>query len=212
MMPYLKQIYHEDFFKQWGIRNNEYVQSAKAIVDLIYERFSPGRVVDFGCGCGVYTHFLQKKGVQVLALDGVIPPKEESYPIAIELVDLTVPFENRWGDFDLGLCFEVAEHIPRCFDEVFLRNLTQFSDTLLLSCAPPNQEGTFHVNLQPKRYWVQKLSQMDFIYDRTGTGKLQETFKARKPRFRWMCDQISVYRRIRSREGVEKCLPFKIRL
>ena len=60
----------------------------------------------------------------------------------------TRPFENLWGAFDLALCLDVGEHIPESRVGVFLDNITQFADTLLLACASPGQGGHHHVNEQ----------------------------------------------------------------
>ena len=111
-MPDLHKIYDRRFFEDWGPRNKDYVDSARMIVDTLCEELKPKKIVDFGCGCGVYTHFFQGRGVQVTAIDGVTPPIEECYPVQIELRDITEPFMNKWGAFDFALCLEVAEHIP----------------------------------------------------------------------------------------------------
>ncbi len=194
-MPDLERIYDEGFFAEWGRQNRDYVESARVIADVLFQRFEPRRLVDLGCGCGVYSHFFSYKGVDVLAIDGVRPPAEHSFGMEIELRDLTVPFDNVWGGFDLALCLDVGEHIPEHQSETFLANLARFSDTLLLACAPPGQRGHHHVNEQPKRYWIQRLSEHGFAYDRKHTGELCETFKVTRPPLMWMWEHISVYQR-----------------
>lgn len=194
-MPDLDSIYDRAFFEEWGRNNRAYVESASKITDVLWEHFRPKRLVDLGCGCGVYSELFRRKGAEVVAIDGVLPPREESFPVPIELRDLTAAFENEWGEFDLALCLEVAEHIPERLVDPFLRNIARFSDTLVLSCAPPNQGGKHHVNEQPKRYWVRRLADRGFAYNRKRTGVFLEKFKAEKIPHMWMCQQLSVYER-----------------
>lgn len=197
MMPGLAEIYDPAFFKEWGKSNEPYVSSAEKIVEIITRFEKPERIVDIGCGCGVYAHFFRKRGVEVVAIDGVRPPPEESFEGPVEKRDLTEPFENIWGSFDMAVCFEVAEHIPEELCTPFLDNITRLSDRLLLSAAPFDQGGHHHVNEQPKRYWIARLKGHGFLYDRKRTGALMETFKIEKPAFMWMCEQISVYEKAR---------------
>ncbi|MFH1724178.1 MAG: methyltransferase domain-containing protein [Elusimicrobiota bacterium] len=196
-MSELASVYDRDFFREWGRNNAAYVASAKLITEVLLRHLSARRIVDVGCGCGVYGHFFRERGVAVVSIDGVRPPPEESFPGEIEIRDLTVPFDNVWGAFDLALCFEVAEHIPERLCEPFLENLARFSDTLLLSAAPPNQGGRHHVNEQPKRYWVEKLARHGLAYNRKRTGVLLEVFKREKPPHMWMCQQVCLYERVR---------------
>lgn len=195
-MENLEQIYDRAFFSEWGSKNQQYVATAQYITGILHRELRPRRLIDIGCGCGVYSHFFRELGVEVVALDCVVAPAEYAYEGPVELCDLTKSFTNTWGEFDLGLCLEVAEHIPAEFCDIFLENITQLSDTLVLSCAPPYQGGHHHVNEQPKRYWREKLSRRGFAYNRKRTGTLSETFKADKPELMWMCQQISVYERV----------------
>ena len=191
----LARIYDPDFFAQWGRRNAAYVESARVIAEELYARFQPRRLVDLGCGCGVYAHWFQMLGVEVLAIDGVQPPADLAFGLPIQIRDLTVPFENPWGPFDLALCLDVGEHIPVAQCDQFLSTITMFADTLLLACAPPGQGGHQHVNEQPKRWWIRRLAAKGFDYDRRATGRLCEAFKRLRPPLMWMWEHISVYRK-----------------
>lgn len=215
MMPDLDRIYDADFFRDWGPRNDLYMTGAQRIVDLLWDTYRPARLIDLGCGCGVYADAFRRKGAEVVAVDGVRPPPEESFPGPIEVRDLTAPFSNPWGKFDMALCLEVAEHIPEPFSETFLANITQFSDRLLMSAAQPGQGGHHHVNEQPKRYWVQKLARHGFAYNRPATGRLQEAFKAayKLPLpMGWMGAHISVYELMDRDFPLKDELPFGTRV
>ena len=195
MMPNLAAIYDAAFYAEWGKGHELYVRTAEVITDALIAELRPKRIADIGSGCGVYAHFFAGKGVPVFALDGVQPPSEHSFTVSTHLQDLTVPFENSWGNFDFALCLEVAEHIPESLADVFLDNLIRFSDTIVLSAAPPHQGGHHHVNEQPKRYWVSRLAQRGYIYDRPRTGRIVNAVCAVRPPYMWMAQQLSVYKK-----------------
>jgi hypothetical protein len=64
--------------------------------------------------------------------------------------------------FDICLSLEVAEHIPKEFADVFIKNLVNASDIIIFSAAIPGQGGTNHVNLQYPNYWSAKFREMGF--------------------------------------------------
>jgi hypothetical protein len=209
MMSDLDRIYDGAFFKEWGPAHGKYVRSAEIITQVLHDVFAPKRLIDLGCGCGVYGHFFGQKGVAVISVDGVRPPVTEAYPPPVHVQDLTVPFENIWGPFDAALCLEVAEHIPETLLPPFLANITQFSDRLILSAAPPGQGGHHHVNEQPRRYWVDQLAQVGFGYNRKQTGRVFETLNAIKLPYMWMAGHIGIYDRIVD-PNVKMNLPFDV--
>ncbi len=210
MMPDLDRIYGHAFFAEWGPGHAKYVESAERIVAVLHDQLRPKRLVDLGAGCGVYAHLFAQKGVEILALDGVTPPAEHVYPIPFVKRDLTTPFANIWGAFDLALCLEVAEHIPEPLADAFLDNALRFSDRLVLSAAQPNQGGHHHVNERPKRYWVAKPAAKGFAYDRRATGRLLTAMTAARPPYMWMVEQISVYDRVKTPPKTNNRLPFSV--
>lgn len=207
-MPDLARIYDGAFFEEWGTAHENYVASASIITDVLYDLLRPRRLVDLGAGCGVYGHRFAEYGVDVVSIDGVAPPAEHSYPVDMQIRDLTASFDNIWGEFDFALCLEVAEHIPEPLADAFLDNILRFSDRLVLSAAQPNQGGHHHVNERPKRYWVAKLAAKGFAYDRRATGRLLTALTAARPPYMWMVEQISVYDRVTKRSTDR--LPFSV--
>jgi hypothetical protein len=195
MMSGLSGIYGREFFAEWGSTNREYVETAGQIVRVLYGQFLPKRVIDVGSGCGVFSDLFRKAGSEVVSLDGVEPPAEFSFPGNVEIRDLTEPFANEWGEFDLTLCLEVAEHIPEELSATFLRNIAQFGGHLVMSAARPGQGGTHHVNEQPRGYWHERLAPLGLAYSRKKTGLFQEAFKAGKPPLMWMGHHVDIYER-----------------
>jgi len=60
-------------------------------------------------------------------------------------------------DVDLGICLEVAEHLP-AWRAGQLLALCAAPRHLVFSAAQPNQGGRLHVNEQPPRYWIDRLA------------------------------------------------------
>lgn len=210
-MEKLAEIYGPDFFREWGPSNKDYIRSAELVAGAIQEVFKPSSVADLGCGCGVYSHLFRLKGCRTLSIDGVLPPPVDSFPVEMISRDLTLPLENAWGKFDLALCLEVAEHIPEEFSGTFLKNLTAFSDRLVMSAAPPGQDGHHHVNERPRRYWAQKLAGLGFAYDRRASGKVLKLLERERPPFMWMANHIGVYERARDEKSLRHGRPFAIK-
>ncbi len=212
MMPNLDAIYDANFFAEWGKGNEPYMRTAEVIAETLIAEFKPKRVADIGCGCGLYSHAFARMGVEVFSLDGARAPDEHALPVPVHIQDLTVPFENSWGRFDFALCLEVAEHIPEEMSDAFLDNLVGFSDTVVMSAAPPNQGGHHHVNERPKRYWVSRLAERGFAYNRRRTGKIFEAVMAVRPPYMWMAQHVSVYEKTADAAALRRMLPFSVRL
>lgn len=191
--PGLAAIYDRAFFAEWGATNAPYVETARYLAGVLHRILSPRRLIDIGCGCGVYADAFRTLGVEVVAVDGVAAPAEYAFPGPVEIRDLTVPFPNVWGAFDTALCLEVGEHIPEEHCGTFLDNLTRLADTVAMSCAAPGQRGTHHVNEQPKRYWIAKMAERGFRYDRKRTGLISLAFHADRPPLGWMCQGVSLF-------------------
>jgi SAM-dependent methyltransferase len=122
--------------------------SAAVVVPLVIDAVAPRRVVDVGCGEGWWGKAFADHGCEVLGLDGhgdrVIPGLD---------VDLTKPIP-KVRTFDLAVCLEVAEHLPRRRAAPFVQDLCHLAPVVLFSAAIPGQGGHGHLNEQWPAYWV----------------------------------------------------------
>lgn len=167
----LATIYTEDYYKNHLFYKNTYIKLAK----MFYEKLRPFSVLDFGCGSGFmleyFIHFVPSQG-----LDGSVAVKKLSRVTNlqdfIEIVDFRKPFcLNKI--FDLVLCIEVAEHIEPEFTDVFIDNLCKHGNMILMTTAKVGQGGTNHVNCQPKKFWIDKITQKGFEFDEDFTNKIE---------------------------------------
>jgi hypothetical protein len=67
-------------------------------------------------------------------------------------VDLSRPFQLA-ESFDLAICLEVAEHLPKQSAPGCIRWLPRLAPVVLFSAGVLLQGGTRHVNEQRPAYW-----------------------------------------------------------
>ena len=126
---------------------------APNVWNYVIERFSITSVLDLGSGLGHSSEYLFKKGMKVLAIDGMDENIENALYPTLQ-VDLTKTFVSCKVDF--VHCQEVVEHI----DEEFIQNVIQSltcGKIILLTNALPGQGGYHHVNEQQVEYWIDHL-------------------------------------------------------
>jgi hypothetical protein len=73
-------------------------------------------------------------------------------------VDLSRPFQLA-EFFDLAVCLEVAEHLPKQSARGLISSLVRLAPVVLFSAAVPLQGGTHHVNEQWPAYWQDLFEQ-----------------------------------------------------
>lgn len=189
----LDDIYGTDFFKNHhdDKRINENLQ----ITTLIYNKFKPNSVVDFGCGIGSYLYFFSKFGIS--KLKGFEGSKK-----AIELAIINKGYIERCDiskkidlneKYDICICFEVAEHLNEDCVETFLDNLCSSSDTILFTAAPPNQGGRHHVNLKPIQYWTQKFKERHYNYQTSLTDEFKKDLDNKVDTMPWMKNNLMIF-------------------
>lgn len=125
------------------------------------------KILDVGCGPGIYVKALQDAGMIAEGVD--IDPSSPCTKIDI----FSDEFKSKyWGKFDLALCLEVAEHLDETLSESLVECLTKVAPVVLFSAAIPGQGGHGHINCQPKSYWIQKFAKMNYVVDAETTDQL----------------------------------------
>jgi hypothetical protein len=137
-------------------------------------------MIDYGAGDGWWSHSFKQIGgdpaqcyaVEMDAIAG------EHIPDDVYFVqhDLRLPLTDLQGTFDITMCLEVAEHLPKHLARnVLLDTLTRSTGQFLIfSAAQPGQEGTGHINLQPLSYWIESIEKWPYIKlaeERTGAAR-----------------------------------------
>ena len=155
-MPFTKEFYEET----WP---NGYAY-AKLIIPALQDFFPIDTVLDIGFGSGgflkwCYEQKMLVRGIEIRDISGIEQiPAEYIYNI-----DMSKPARFKL-QFDTVVSLEVAEHIPEEFADIFIKNLCDASNNLIIfSAARPEQPGDGHINCQTKEYWIEKFSKQDFL-------------------------------------------------
>jgi SAM-dependent methyltransferase len=144
--------YSRQFFEA---RSAGSLKSASVVVPLVTELVRPRSVVDVGCGVGTWLWQFKNHGAdRILGMDGdYIDPSSLLIPSdCFRAVDLNHPVASE-ETFDLAVCLEVAEHLPKAGAERLIGFLCERAPVVLFSAAVPMQGGTHHVNEQWPEYW-----------------------------------------------------------
>jgi SAM-dependent methyltransferase len=160
-----KDAYNSAFFDELARGT---LESARAVVPMVYELVKPASVLDVGCGVGTWLSEWSRAGVpDFLGIDGDYVDRAALQIPAdnFSTANLEKPF-SLGRTFDLVQTFEVAEHLDEANADQFVESLARHGDTVLFSAAIPGQGGTHHVNEQWPSYWAEKFEKAGYTtYD-----------------------------------------------
>lgn len=156
--------YSQAFFDEMDEPN---LISARVVVPhtLAFFEEIPERVVDIGCGRGLWLKAFLEAGVgEIAGYDGdyVERDKLAIAQESFQAVDLekTVSFKR---PFDLAVSLEVAEHLPATSADALVDTLVAAAPVILFSAAIPLQGGSHHVNEQWPKYWEEKFTARRYV-------------------------------------------------
>ena len=199
MTDELANVYDRAFFRDYSAENPAYADACAYVAEVIFERFGPKTAIDWGCGAGLHVAALRALGVDAIGVDGVVlEPDQRAPDVDIREADLRypVPAGIAPSSYDLALCVDVLEHLEDRDSAAALDNICRGAGLVILSCAPPGQGGHHHVNERPRRYWVARMAEIGWTYDRRATGAMERHFLGNRSRvpLSWMYHNLCVYR------------------
>jgi hypothetical protein len=119
-------------------------------------------IMDVGCGEGKYMDFFRKNGFVCCGFDGN-PETESITKGKCSTIDFATPVKI--SPVDLVVSLEVGEHIPEEFEDVFINNLVDHAEKLIiLSWGIPGQGGFGHVNCKANDYIIDKIQGLGPMY------------------------------------------------
>jgi cyclopropane fatty-acyl-phospholipid synthase-like methyltransferase len=122
----------------------------KELINLLKE-INCESIIDLGCGPGLYSKAFVAENFDCQCYDGNPYTPEESDNLCFVL-DLSESFDLG-KKYDCVLSLEVGEHIPKQYESIFINNLLNHSNKMIiLSWATIGQGGHGHVNEQPNNY------------------------------------------------------------
>ncbi len=154
-------------------KRHRYDKKLAEFIGAIYK--SADSIADVGCGVGDYCKHLKELGVSIVhGYEGTVGIEKIASYRDIMVVDLT---KERWVgiNYDLVLCLEVGEHIPKKHEQVFIDNLCRYvGKDLIISWAIPKQGGNGHVNEMDNDYVIREFSKRGLVFDKASSMKLRE--------------------------------------
>lgn len=149
----------------------EHQTSIKLAQELFHVLPKDQNVIDYGCGKGEYIQYLSERGFVCHGYEGTELGELAVYKDIVR-ADLT----KKMGERPSGsvLCLEVAEHIPKEFEDVLIYNITgRCTGRLILSWALKGQGGCGHVNEQDAAYVIGRIEREGFNFNRRVTAQLR---------------------------------------
>jgi hypothetical protein len=148
----------------WIISANYLYILDQRLADAILT-FVSGDLLELGAGLGCYSHYFRdsRKLSRVVAVEGASNVAELTGGFVFQ-ADLTQ--EHNFGHFHWVITLEVAEHIPKQFEDVYIRNIVSTSPYgIIISWALPGQGGVGHVNPQTNEYVIELMSRQGYDFD-----------------------------------------------
>jgi len=172
-MKPLHEIYGPKFFA----RRDKLLWRAEIVCNAVNAVFMPESVIDIGCGIGEYVQYLENNlGIPAWGIEGSGACLPYLVSEKVMILDMRIKQDVQLHS-DLVVSLEVAEHIEIEYSNIFIENLTQLSDHILMSAAPPGAGGHHHVNCQPQIYWIEKFMKFNYGYDETLTHMMKAALK-----------------------------------
>lgn len=174
-MKTVDEMYRGSFFS----RRSRLIWRVPHVCNAICLVLNPLSVMDVGCGIGDYVVGFLLNGVKACGLEG----SENCLPYLIAskdrivIADIRNAINKSLGWYDLVLCLEMLEHIEEEFADIVVGNLASMSDRILTSAAPPGQGGHYHVNCQPKSYWIEKFAAFGYKYDESVVAQIRKEWE-----------------------------------
>lgn len=161
--PMEKLFYNELFYKL--ISDTSYT-SARIIAPLVIQLVNPQSAVDVGCGVAAWLAVFNELGVRdVFGIDGsYVKNKDLMIPheqyMGCDLNEGSIPLDRQ---FDLALCLEVAQYLPREKSRLFIKALTKLAPVVLFSSAVPYQGGRLQINERWPHEWAELFREEGYL-------------------------------------------------
>jgi cyclopropane fatty-acyl-phospholipid synthase-like methyltransferase len=162
---------------------------SKSLVNF-FKSEKASRVVDFGCGMGNYVKAFQENDINAIGFDGN-PNTPALTNNLCDILDLSLPvtFDK---PFDWVMSLEVGEHLPKEFEDIFIKNLHNNNTRgIVLSWAVKGQGGHGHVNEQNNDYIKLKICSLGYMNDIVAENIMRQSSS-----YWWFRNTMMVFRKV----------------
>jgi len=160
--------YYETYHSASGVpyrREEPWLSLFAGFAERIVQDIQPRMVLDVGCAKGFLVEALRDRGVDAFGLDiseyAISQCREDITPYCW-VASAIDPFPRR---YDLIVCIEVLEHLPKARAPLAVANLCEHADDILFSSTPDDFVEPTHLNVQPVDYWAGLFAKHGFYRD-----------------------------------------------
>jgi SAM-dependent methyltransferase len=146
-------------------RDEHWLGFFDAIAERIVQDINPSTVLDVGCAWGFLVERLRQRGVEAYGLDVSEYAIQHVHPDVQPYCWVGSAAELFQKKYDLIVCIEVLEHMPRDEAEKAVENFCSHSDEVLFSSTPFDYKEPTHINLQPPEHWGELFARQGFFRD-----------------------------------------------
>ncbi len=185
-----------DYYEQKRVEFTD-LGLADAVAELVKQNGAT-TLYDLGGNVGLYSKRFREHGLDVSCFDGS-EGVEEVTGGQVRYLDLAEPFDDI-GPAEWVMSLEVGEHLPKEFQDQFMRNLVLHSTSgIILSWAKPGQGGRGHFNELSKCQVVESMTAAQravdpsyhVVFDHEATAWLSEHAK-----FWYLRANLHVFRKL----------------
>ena len=188
-------LYGEEYYLRMSRKSAQ--ADAEATCEILVGEFEPRSVIDLGCGVGRFLRPFHQRGISVYGVDAAASAINNSL-IPTEYLDqhdlrepLTV--ESR---YDLVICFEVLEHLSEDYANIIVSTISDAGDIAVVTAATPGQGGSYHMNEQPKEYWIDKFQKCGMVFLPEKTKHIRAKINVEE--LSWVTDNLLIFQQANS--------------
>jgi hypothetical protein len=199
----------EDLKKQYF--ENEYIRDIApyklymSSLENVFDFSIINNFMDLGCNSGRLIEAIKRKypSVNVKGVDyfeWAIKYADESIKNFIEISDLSFPV-NFAEKYSIVNCSEVGEHIEKECEDVFLNNLVNAVDDILILTwsNEPSHGNDQHQNPRPKNFIIQTLAQKGLFFWKSITDRFAQELDNNLANvgYQWWSENVMIFKKIK---------------
>lgn len=177
----------------------------QAYARIINDLFHPESIIDFGCANGYSLEHWQKLGIKIFGVEAA-RAAFKYMPRAIQprVMKMDLLYPNDFGQYDLVNFTEVAEHLDKKYQSIWLKNVLASVKNWLVISWSNDASSPEHINPRPNLYVINLLKQAGLFFEPGLTLKLRRRLKGPEfKRWRHWSKYILVFNR---QPAAKRCL------
>jgi hypothetical protein len=148
-------------------------------------------MIDVGCGPGGMVELANSIGIKATGIDGdyTLDRYDSSKFIIHDFTKGPVPIKE---NYDLAWSVEFVEHVYEEYIPNYVQAMQQ-AKYLIMTYAPIGHGGHHHVNENTQEYWIETMSNYNFVYDRRLSKEMRKQSTMGKKRKHQFLKQTGLF-------------------